>query len=94
MLQEMWAARSVGTKSFIDNIANQGNQRNVLGAPGSFLRKEKRFLADLVAMRRNKGLNPQTLNGQAHRCVWENQFQCFEENGISGESSAHNILYD
>jgi hypothetical protein len=45
-------------------------------------------------MRRNEGVNPQTLNGQVLRRVWENQFQCFEKNGISEESSAHNFLYD
>jgi hypothetical protein len=94
MFQKMWSSTSVSAKSLVYDMADQSNQRNVLGAPASFLRQQKRLLANKVAMRRNEWLNPQTLNGQVLGRVWENQFQSFENKGILRESSTHDFLDD
>ena len=51
VFQKMRARRRVRAKSLIDNSAHEGNERNVLGTSESFLRQQKRFLADKVAMR-------------------------------------------
>ena len=88
IVQKMWARISVSTKSLIHSITDQSSQRNLLGAPESFLWQQKRFRAEKVAVCRNERLNPQTLKGQALCCVGEKEFQCPEKNGISGESSA------
>jgi hypothetical protein len=45
-------------------------------------------------MCRDDRLKPQTLKGQAFCRIWEKEFQRFEKNGISGESSAQSVLHD
>src|ERR1700761_4205260 len=94
IFQKMWAPTSVRTKSLIYNMADQRNQRNVLRPSESFLRQQKRFHANKVAMYGDERLKAQTLKGQALCCVWQNPFQRFEKNGISGESSAHGFQHD
>src|ERR1700745_111288 len=93
IIQKMWAPTSVRMKSLIYNMADQRNQLNVLGPSESFLRQQKRFHANKVAMCGDERLKAQTLKGQALCCVWENQFWCFEKN-ISGESSAHSFQHN
>ncbi len=94
MFEEMWAPTRVSTKSLIYNMANQRNQLNVLRPSESFLRQQKRFHVNKVAMYGDERLKAQTLKGQALCFVWENQFQSFEKNGISGESIAHSFPHD
>jgi hypothetical protein len=75
-------------------MANQRNQRNLLGPSETFHTQQKRFLAYKVAMCRNERVNLQIPKRQALCCVMENQFECFGKNGISGESSARNFLHE
>src|SRR5215469_3559289 len=85
IFQKMRSRTSVSTKRLIYNMTNQGNQGHVLASPESFLGQQERFRAKKVAMYRNDRLSPQILKGQALCCIWENQFQCFEKNGTSGQ---------
>jgi hypothetical protein len=45
-------------------------------------------------MRRDERLKAQILKEQALCRAWENQFQCFEKNGISGGSVPYSFLHD
>src|SRR5579859_7337692 len=73
IFQKMWAPTSVRAKSRIYNMADQRNQLNVLRPSESFLRQQKRFHVNKIAMCGDGGLKAQILKGQPRCFVWENQ---------------------